>query len=305
MDETLFPGKKCGRWTLLEERKESKWLCICDCGTQREVLARSLRYGGSTSCGCLRKERKDRDLTGRTFGELTVVKSLENSAKTGKRWLCRCSCGEEYEVLGTLLTTGRRTHCSGKAHRKNYAYTDITGQKFGRLTALHPAQNQTGNNVIWHCRCDCGKEIDLSYNVLLYTTQKSCGCQKKEHDQKLQTFLTHVAGTSVDMLKSKKIPKDNTTGCKGVYYIRGKYVAKIVFQKKSYYLGNFDRISDAVQARKEAEQTLFDSVAAHYEKWKEIAGKNPTWAEENPIQVIVTQNADKSLAVKLLPDIMK
>lgn len=60
---------------------------------------------------------------------------------------------------------------------------------------------------------------------------KSCGCQKKEHDKSLQSFLTHVAGTSVDALKSKKVPTDNTTGYKGVYLIRGKYVAKIVFQK--------------------------------------------------------------------------
>ena len=49
----------------------------------------------------------------------------------------------------------------------------------------------------------------------------------------MQTFLTHVAGTSVDMLKSKKIPTDNTTGYKGVYLIRGKYVAKIVFQNET------------------------------------------------------------------------
>lgn len=109
--------------------------------------------------------------------------------------------------------------------------------------------------------------------MLKYTKTKSCGCQKKEHDQKLKTFLTHVAGTSVDMLKSKKIPADNTSGYKGVYIIRGKYVAKIVFQNKAYYLGTYDDIQDAVIARKEAEEVLFDRVAEHYQKWKCCAEK--------------------------------
>ena len=83
----------------------------------------------------------------------------------------------------------------------------------------------------WLCRCECGNEIDVAYNNLVHCNMKSCGCQKKEHDKSLQSFLTHVAGTSVDALKSKKVPMDNTTGYKGVYLIRGKYVAKIVFQK--------------------------------------------------------------------------
>ena len=48
----------------------------------------------------------------------------------------------------------------------------------------------------------------------------------------------------MDALKSKKVPTDNTTGYKGVYLIRGKYVAKIVFQKKQYFLGTYENIED-------------------------------------------------------------
>lgn len=102
------------------------------------------------------------------------------------------------------------------------------------------------------------------------------------------------------MLKSKKIPADNTTGHKGVYLIRGKYQAKIVFQKKQYFLGTYENIEDAVQARKEAEKVLFDSVAKHYALWKAQADSNPEWAKENPVQIIVEQ-ADKELNVILLP----
>ncbi len=220
-------GDRIGRWTVLGEyeltgRNERKWLCRCDCGTERYVLERSLLYGGSESCGCLRKERaleiNSPDLTGQQFGELKVIQKVENTKHNSTQWLCKCSCGADYVVQGSLLVTGRRTRCPSKVHEKNYAYVDITGQRFERLVAQYPSKRyDKSGSVIWHCKCDCGNEIDVPYNSLVYCNQKSCGCQKKEHDQKLQTFLTHVAGTSVDMLKSKKIPTDNTTGYKGVY----------------------------------------------------------------------------------------
>ena len=230
---TVEPGQRFGRWTvpgqqMVTARGERKWLCRCDCGTERYVLERSLLYNGSESCGCLRKERTTEalstDLTGKQFGELTVIRKVSAGGKTkGVCWLCKCSCGADYEVLGTLLMTGRRTRCPGRAHQKNYAFADVTGRKFGRLTALYPAKRyDKSGSVIWRCKCDCGNEVDVSYNSLMYTSVVSCGCQKKEHDQKLRTFLTHVAGTSVDILKSKKVPTDNTTGYKGVYLIRGK-----------------------------------------------------------------------------------
>ena len=79
-------GDRIGRWTVLGEyeltgRNERKWLCRCDCGTERYVLERSLLYGGSESCGCLRKERaleiNSPDLTGQQFGELKVIQKVE------------------------------------------------------------------------------------------------------------------------------------------------------------------------------------------------------------------------------------
>ena len=306
--KTLTPGMEIGRWTLLYKlpSEKNKWCCRCQCGTERAVSEKNLRYGGSLSCGCYRKDRAretlSADLQGRQFGDLTVIEKAETK-KGGVRWLCKCSCGEHYTALGTLLMTGKVTRCSSKAHQRNYSFKDITGQRFGRLTAIAPTgDHDKSGYVIWHCRCDCGNETDVSYNVLQYSNRKSCGCQKKEHDQKLQTFLTHVDGTSIDMLKSKKIPKDNTTGYRGVYFIRGKYVAKIVFRKKQYLLGSFDQIEDAAAARKEAETLLFDGVAEHYRLWKQYADANPRWAEANPVQVQVEQKNGK-LQVTLLPEV--
>lgn len=310
---TLSPGDRVGRWTLLEDvqivsqkngKPVRKILCQCDCGTKRYVLERSLRYGSSVSCGCLRREKAMEanyyDLTGKIFGDLQVLNRTEpGDSRRGRWWLCQCSCGNTYSCPGSLLVTGKRTHCGCKTDRGRPA--DITGLKFHRLTALYISKRRDpSSGVTWRCRCDCGSEVDVTYNNLVYGNQKSCGCQKKEHDQKLKSFLTHVAGTSVEMLQSKKTPRDNTTGYKGVYLIRGKYVAKIVFQKKQYFLGTYNKIEDAAEARKEAEELLFDSSAEHYRKWKTLADADPEWAKENPLQILVEQS-DSKLRVTLLP----
>lgn len=56
-------GHRYGRWTVLSytgentSRNNCKWLCRCDCGTERVVNQKSLRSGQLKSCGCLQRER--------------------------------------------------------------------------------------------------------------------------------------------------------------------------------------------------------------------------------------------------------
>ena len=53
-------GKRFGRWVVVglsEKSARVKWLCVCDCGAQKEVLAFSLTSGDSKSCGCFNKQR--------------------------------------------------------------------------------------------------------------------------------------------------------------------------------------------------------------------------------------------------------
>ena len=173
IDRSINVGDTFGRWSVLKEitetEREKKWLCRCECGTEREVLERSLIYGGSKSCGCGKNlNRKIRDLTGQKFGELTVISRIEEKRKGGVWWLCKCDCGEDYEVLGTLLINGRRTRCSGDKHEKNYVHSDISGRRFGRLTAINATDKRDKNgSVMWNCICECGNEITASYNSLV------------------------------------------------------------------------------------------------------------------------------------------
>lgn len=307
-------GSRFGRWTVLDRytlnaKRERNWLCRCDCGTERYVVERSLKSGNSTSCGCLRRENAEKaiskDLTGRVFGDLTVLRKSETQCKSGGvEWVCECSCGNTYTTIATLLLTGKRTNCGGNAHKKNYASTNITGKKFGRLTAVYATPNRDKKgSVIWHCKCDCGNETDISYNSLLYCSVKSCGCRKIEHSQNLSMLLTHIDGTSLDLIRSEKIPTNNTTGTKGVYLIRGKYVAKITFQKRTYSLGTFSNINEAIEARKEAEETIFRYVSEFYDNYKLKADASPDWAKENPIKITVSQDEFRHLSICVEPKI--
>lgn len=307
-------GQHFGRWTVLNdtilmEGGERKWLCRCECGTKRFVMEHSLLYGGSLSCGCLRRENAHKavahKLNGKVFGDLTALYAIDQQkgGNGGIWWRCRCSCGATYDVLATLLVTGRCTRCPSSVHEKNYAYKDIRNQRFHRLTALYRVKNASSKkgSVIWHCRCDCGNEVDYTYNELVYSNVKSCGCQKKEHDEILASLTTHVAGTRLESLRSEVIPTNNTTGFRGVYFIKGKYVAKIVFQKKAYYLGSYEKVEDAVEARAEAEKALFDETIQYYKRWKRKADQDEAWADTHPIEIQVIRNAAGKLETVYSP----
>lgn len=115
-------NKKFGRWTVLEinPQRASKgdpgWLCKCECGTVKVVNGQSLRQGRSKSCGCIQKGQKSIsiiDLTGQKFGRWTVISASGEKAKVNRsaKWLCRCECGNERNINGSSLRSGRSSSC--------------------------------------------------------------------------------------------------------------------------------------------------------------------------------------------------
>lgn len=49
------------------------------------------------------------DLTGRTFGQITVLHFLGMLPRS--TWICRCSCGKEWPVVARALTSGNTKSC--------------------------------------------------------------------------------------------------------------------------------------------------------------------------------------------------
>jgi hypothetical protein len=54
---------------------------------------------------------------------------------------------------------------------------DITGQRFGFLTAIESTVERVDGNVIWLCLCDCGGIKKTTCNRLLSGSVKTCGCR--------------------------------------------------------------------------------------------------------------------------------
>lgn len=56
---------------------------------------------------------------------------------------------------------------------------DLTGQRFGKLTALRVEEKTEYRKIKWRCVCDCGNEtVVFACNLTRYHTT-SCGCEKK------------------------------------------------------------------------------------------------------------------------------
>lgn len=137
-------GQRFGHLTVLKKLDEREnryvvWLCRCDCGNEIKVNTRHLMRGTVKDCGCIPENSAKRgpvaeDLTGRRFGKLVAVKKLES--KNGRtRWECRCDCGNMHISTAHSLKAGKCTSCGCGHYVRGRGITDISGQRFGRLTA--------------------------------------------------------------------------------------------------------------------------------------------------------------------------
>lgn len=259
-------GLRLDKLTVLEPtdqriRNAVAWRCRCDCGNEILVESRRLKPGGIYSCGCEKAPYADvKDLTGLRFGKLTVLgKSGRKAKDRNPLWLCQCDCGNTIETTKRRLVTGNTGSCGCG---KKPSLKDWVGKRFGMLTVLSYTGKENEFHI-WHCRCDCGKEVDVRQSNLQNGWTKSCGCQRDP-----QKSLHYVEGTCVEMLRPDLMYKTNTSGVRGVYYStrRNKWIAQIMFKQKCYYLGGYDRIEDAAKARRTAEEKMFGDFLEWYKE---------------------------------------
>lgn len=53
---------------------------------------------------------------------------------------------------------------------------DLTGQQFGRLSVIAVTGPRDGR-LYWHCRCECGTELEVAGGNLRSGNSTSCGCK--------------------------------------------------------------------------------------------------------------------------------
>jgi len=106
-----------------DARKNSRWLCRCDCG---EMCIRDPQRikGGLSACSACHRSKRDSQirragepLLGHQFGEITVTGTLgpaEDSGLTGRDLILegRCSCGNDWRGRAAALRNGSTLSCA-------------------------------------------------------------------------------------------------------------------------------------------------------------------------------------------------
>lgn len=127
-------------WEYSPRPDKKVWL-TCPDGIHEDYLQQinnAVTYGFSCRECSIKEARKPEDLTGRTFGRLTVkgldLESPQTITKDGYvryRWWCQCSCGnsELKSVLGCHLVSGKIRSC-GCLNQENYSQLQLKVEEY-------------------------------------------------------------------------------------------------------------------------------------------------------------------------------
>lgn len=143
-----------------------------------------MRSGHTISCGCNvidigRKNKKD--LTGRRFGNLIVIRDIGRSSNGRVLWECKCDCGEKTAVISSDLLNGSTQSCGclQKERAAEVHKIDLSNYHIGNFTIIKEVPNirYVDGSIIWDCKCDfCGGHKNIPSSIILHSIPYSCGC---------------------------------------------------------------------------------------------------------------------------------
>ncbi len=203
-----FIGRKFGRLTVIafdEERSKphkQRWICRCDCGTEKSILRNNLTQGGVKSCGCLKSDtnsqerfhqtRTPQDISGFVSGSLTVLEMIPDTHPPKCR--CVCECGNETVVDARRIRSQAIKSCGCGLYKLR---NSLIGQRFGKLVVVERVENYQSpvtqqTKIQYRCICDCGGEIIVHASALTQGMTRSCGCVRSIAERKIEVLLEEM-----------------------------------------------------------------------------------------------------------------
>jgi hypothetical protein len=165
-------NKIFGRLTALKvvgiKNRKELWECLCSCGNKYIVNKYALLSGNTSSCGCLKKGFIAKNLTGKRFGKLIVIKHLGFIKKNRSIWLCKCDCGKEKIVSTDNLTSHTTVSCGCKI-KEWFRIIDLS-QNFKRSKSANGyIRIRVGRSYVLEHRIIMeqylGRKLDVNENV--------------------------------------------------------------------------------------------------------------------------------------------
>ena len=153
------------------------------------------------------------------------------------------------------------------------------GQQIGYWTVIALSDGKPEHKNKIKCRCVCGTIRWVFRQILTNGTSRSCGCRRHERANAQQIAGKEKGKRILDSIHQahlapkyagfgRKVNRNSKTGIPGVSLIRSsltssqpRYRAQISVNGKQIYLGCFENLEDAKQARKAAEQHYFKEKA--------------------------------------------
>lgn len=141
---------------------------------------------------------------GKKIGRWTILKMdvYNPNSKAKKKVptaLCQCECGTQRYKEYRDLYSGRSLSCgclrTEQVIQRNYEKGIIPiGTRFGHLIYIkdlgYRKQNSRDKQERWGlCKCDCGKEVEVSHNNLKSGLTKSCGCINSFGENQIRIIL--------------------------------------------------------------------------------------------------------------------
>lgn len=129
----------------VDRHRKTRWTCVCDCGSIKDVSVGHLVSGATKSCGCYRleqvKKAKFKDISGNKSGRLKAVSVKENKNGT-YYWNCVCECGNSKVIASNRFTIGHIKSCGCLKHNSEKILNNIRKLVKHQRGLNHPNWNK-------------------------------------------------------------------------------------------------------------------------------------------------------------------
>lgn len=215
--------------------------------------------------------------SGVKFGRLTVVEEVsphvQSNGEKKRKFLCKCDCGNEVEVIIDNLRSGNSNSC-GCYSREN---TSKLRKKFNRFEPLNDYMiGYTSKEELFFIDFDdyekvkdfCWCKNRFGYLVARTKDGKILRLHRLIMDAPKGMVVDHINHDITDNRKSNlrictQHQNSMNTAGKGCYFNKNKrvWIAEITVNRRKIYLGRYKTEREAIKASRIAKQKYFGEFA--------------------------------------------